>query len=551
MTELFHTCLPPLSRRGVLALSGAALAFGARPARAQPKPPEKRQGQIVVGIWQEPTVFNPLMPGIEVDQGFWMNVFSALWDVDPQGNMIPQLAAEVPSLENGGISADGLVWKIKLRDGVKWHDGAPFTAEDVKYTLELIQAPGFRARTRQGHSLVRDIKVDGPLSVSWRMEKPFAPYVALLADTYMVPKHVLEESPDPNTAPFNANPIGTGPFKLGERVPGEHITLVANDQFFGIGPYVDRLVLKYIPDTNAFYTQFRTGQVDLAVGGGILSNNWEEASKLTGRKVVLVSSGSLEVLMPNLEFPALSDKAVRQALYAGLNKQEIIDVIYYGLMKPTESVTPQESWAYDADLPKHVYDPAKANAMLDAAGWKRGAGGIREKDGVKLEFNVSTTTGNELREQAQQLMMQDWQKLGVAMKINNMAPAVIWGDFYVRSKFEMLMVGTGFRTGPDPDPATRFSSDAIPVKGGSGGNYMQYKNPEVDRLLAEGEATFDQAKRKEIYRQLQVILREDLPVLPMFQYVSIDGYKDGLVGFRPNINARLNVWHAQEWYWAT
>jgi peptide/nickel transport system substrate-binding protein len=539
-----------IGRRTALALATAALAVPAMPSAAQPGPPTGRKGQIIAGIWQEPTVFHPLMPGIEVDQGFWMSVFSALWDVDPKGAMIPMLAAEVPSVENGGISADGLAWKVKLRDGVTWHDGAPFTAEDVKFTLELINAPGFRARTRQGHNLVRDIKVEGPLAISWRMEKAFAPYVALLGDTYMVPKHILEKAADPNNSPFNAAPVGTGAFKLAERVPGDHITLEANDKYFGAGPYVERLIMKYIPDTNAFYTQFRTGQVDVALLGGILSNNYAEVSKLPGRKAHLVTTGSLEVLMPNLEHPALADKAVRQALYMGLNKQAIIDVIYYGIMKPTESVTPQESWAYNPGLPKHVHDPARANKMLDEAGWVRGARGIRSKNGVPLEFNVSTTTGNALREQTQQLMQQDWQALGVSMKISNMAPAVIWGEFYVRSKFQMLMVGTAFRTGPDPDPSTRFSGDSIPVKGGSGGNYMQYANPAVDKLLAEGDATFDQAKRRDVYFKLQEILRDELPVLPMFQYVNIDGVKDGLVGFQPNSNARLNLWHANEWYWA-
>ena len=541
--------LAALPRRGVLALGGAAL-LGVRGAGAQ-TPPSSPRGQVVVGIWQEPTVFNPLMPGIEVDQGFWMAVFNSLWDVDPEGKLVPQLAAEVPSVENGGISEGGLAWKVKLREGITWHDGAPFTAEDVKYTLELINAPGFRARTRQGHSLVRDITVTGPHEITWRMEKAFAPYLSLLGDTFMVPKHILSKAEDPNTAPFNNAPVGTGPFRFGERVAGDHITLVANEKYHGPGPYMGRLVFKYIPDTNAYYTQFRTGQIDVAIGGGILSNNYAEASKLPGRKVALVSTGNLEVLMPNLELPALSDRAVRQALYAGLNKQAIIDVIYYGLMKPTESFSPLESWAYNAGLPKHTYDVARANKLLDDAGWTRGGRGARQKNGVPLEFAVSTTTGNALREQAQQLMMQDWQAIGVSMKINNMAPAVIWGEFYVRSKFQMLMVGTAFRTGNDPDPSTRFASDAIPVKGGSGGNYMQYANPEVDRLLAAGQASFDQGERKRIYTRLQEIVREELPILPVFQYASIEGHKDGLVGFRPNPNVRSNVWNASAWYWAS
>ena len=168
-----------------------------------------------------------------------------------------------------------------------------------------------------------------------------------------------------------------------------------------------------MPDQTALYAQFRTGQVDLIIGTGIPANFYAEAVKLPGRKVAKIPSASLEIMMPNLEHPALSDKAVRQALYASINKQAIIDVIYYGLHKPTESFTPQESWAYNPNLPKQVYDLAKANKLLDDAGWKRSGSGVRMKNGVPLEFAVSTTTGAALREQCQQLMMQDWQQIGV------------------------------------------------------------------------------------------------------------------------------------------
>ena len=180
----------PASRRAILAGPAAMLFAGA--ARAQEKqPPKGQKGQIVVGFTQEPTVFNPLMPRIETDQGIWFALFNPLWRADPDGTFVAELAAEVPTLENGGISADGLTWTIKLRRGVKWHDGVEFTAEDVKYTLGLLNDPNFRAYTRQGHGLVRDITVRGPYELSWTMAKAYAPYLALLTWTFMVPKHAL------------------------------------------------------------------------------------------------------------------------------------------------------------------------------------------------------------------------------------------------------------------------------------------------------------------------------------------------------------------------
>lgn len=548
--------MPAIHRRDLLALGAGGLlaASGFRGARAQtkaaPPPPSKPTGQVVVGLSQEPVAFNPLMPGIEVDETVWMQIFNTLWVADPEGNLIPDLAVEVPSESNGGISEGGLAWSVKLKPGVTWHDGAPFTAEDVKYTLELINRPGFKARTRVGHAFVKDIVVKGPLEISWRMEKTYSPYLALLSNTYIVPKHLLEKADDPNTAPYNAAPVGTGPFKWGERKPGDNITLVANEKYHGKGPYLERAVLKYVPDQTALYAQFRTGQVDTITGTGIPANFYAEAVKLPGRKVFKIPSASLEVLMLNLEHPVLADKAVRKALYASINKQAIIDIIFYGLHIPTESFMPIESWAYDQSLPKQSFDPALANKILDDAGWKRSGSGIRMKGNVPLEFEVSTTTGAALREQCQQLMMQDWLQVGAKMKINNMPAAVIWGDFYTRSKFNSVLVGTNFRTVIDPDPAHRFASDAIPAKNGNGANQMQWQNAEADQLLKDGQAVFDMAKRKAIYAKLQQLVREELPILPIYQYAPVEGHKEGLIGYTPNINSRQNTWNMGQWYWA-
>lgn len=542
-----------LSRRSLMALGGAGLLAGhaARAQRAAPPPPANPRGQVVVGLSQEPTVFNPLMAAIEVDQGVWWNLFDPLWGVDPAGNLTPQLARQVPSVENGGISEDGLTWKIALRDDVLWHDGTPFTAEDVKFTLELINTPGFRTRTRQGHDLVREVTVTGPHEISWRMEKPYAPYLSLLAWTFIVPKHILAKADDPNTAPFNNTPIGTGPFRWGERVPGDHLTLAANEKYFGPGPYLERVVFKYIPDLTALYTQFRTGQIDHTSIQGILANYYEEAKKIRGVRISVNSSPQVEAIAPNLGHPVLSDKAVRQALYAAINKQAIIDIIYYGLPKPTESFLPRESWAFNPDLPKQSYDPAKANKILDEAGWKRGARGIREKNGLPLEFAVSTTAGNPLREQVQQLLMQDWQGIGAAMKINNMPAAVIWGEFYTRSKFQSVLVSSTYMTGNDPDCSIRFASWATPAKGGSGANYYQYANPELDKQLEIGATSFGREARKAAYHKVQEIIRDDLVLLPIYQPAPVEGIKEGLIGYQPNVNVSSNCWNIGSWYWAT
>jgi peptide/nickel transport system substrate-binding protein len=506
---------------------------------------------VIAGISQEPTVFNPHLLHIEVDEGVYMNLFSPLWSVDPQGHFVPELAAEVPTSANGGISADGLNWRIKLRSGVVWHDGAAFTAADVKYTLDLINDHNFPAFSRSGHELVKDITVVSPTEITWRMEKPFAPYPSILAWTFIVPKHVMEKETDLQKSKFASAPIGTGPFKWQERVPGDHITLVANEKFYGPGPYIERLVFKYIPDLTVLFTQFRTGDIDYIGLQGISADHYAEAKAVPDRTIYLAPLPFIECFAFNLGKPQFKDLAVRQALYASIDKKSIIDDVYYGLPTPSESFLPTQAWAFNPHLPAQEYSVDAAKKLLDDAGWVPGGDGVRAKGGVRLDFTNSTTAGNHLREQVQQVLQQGWQDIGVKMTIKNLPPAVMWGDYWMKSQFQTGIAGIDFMSGPDPESSDYFRSSSTPAKGGSGQNTFQYVNPEVDALLLKGGTTLDQAARVPMYQQIQALVRHDLPFLPLFQYSFIEGTKANLVGYTPNVNVRSNCWNISTWYWTT
>jgi peptide/nickel transport system substrate-binding protein len=533
---------------GVAGLAGSNLL--GQPALARTSP-AKPTGRVIVGLGQEPTVFNPLMVHIEVDDGVHFSVFDALFRIDPQGVIQPNLAVEVPDQKNGGISEDGLKWRIRLRDDVRWHDGTPFSAEDVKFTLELITNPNFRSWRTAGHALVRDITVISPTEISWRMEEPFAPYLSFLTETFIVPKHILEKEANPNNAAFNQAPVGTGPFKWGQRVPGDHLELVANPNYFGEGPHIERLVFKYIPDLTVLYTQFKSGDVDLVGQPYITPDHYGEAKTLPNRVVTLVPRTSFESFYLNLERPQFKELAVREALYAAIDKEAIIQGLYYGVPTPTETFMPRQSFFFNANLPLHQFDANRAGKILDQAGWAKGADGIRAKNGVRLSFTNSTTSGDPLREQVQQFLQQTFAQLGVEMKISNLPAAVMWGEFWTQSQFDSVIVGSSYLIGADPDVTNRLHSRSIAVKGGRGSNNAQYTNPEVDALLDKGARTFDPEARRAIYSRVQELVRRDLPFLPLYQSNAVEGLKKGINGFVPNGNTRTESWNALAWYWAS
>jgi peptide/nickel transport system substrate-binding protein len=536
------------SRRGFLRmtmLTAAGLGLSGLPGAAR----AQATGQVIVGISQEPTVFNPHLLHIEVDEGIHWAIFDPLFSVEPDGSFAPRLVTEVPSIENGGISEDGTEWKITLKEGVTWHDGTPLTAEDVKFTLELQKDPDFRAARRTGHELIEEITVVSDTELTWKMSSAFAPYMAILSWTFIVPKHAFD-GVDPNEAPFNQSPIGTGPYKWDSRAPGDNIQLVANPDYHGHGASIERIVVKYVPDLTVLYTQFKTGDIDVIALQGISPDHYAEASTLEGKTVELVPVGTVETLSLNLGNPVLADKAVREALYLGVDKTTILEALYYGLPTPTETYMPQQSFYYNPDLPEHVYDPEAGKALLDEAGWVPGGDGIREKDGQRLSFICSTTAGNHVREQMQQFLQQSWKEMGIEMEISNLPPAVMWADHWMQSQFDMAVAGIIFLTGPDPDTTNYMSTDSINAQGGAGQNTFQISIPELDELLKKGATTVSPEARKPIYAEIQSMIREELPFLPLFQRNEVRGHLEGLQGYEPNINVRITFWNMQDWSWA-
>ena len=539
MTESFT-----IRRRDLAGLTAALLALGAvRPARAS------ASGQVVDAFTQEAVNFNPLLyvnTGVETAVEF--TVFDSLWQLSPAGEFIPNLAAEIPTQGNGGISADGRTWTIKLRPDVTWHDGEKFSAADVVFTLHVLLDPKVAVRSRNGHDHVDTYEAVDDHTLRIVLKDNYAPYMVSWQKTSIVPKHLLEHVADINTASFNTNPVGTGPYIFKERVAGDHIAFAPNPKYHRGAPKLTSLIQKYVPDQQTLYAQYQTGEADIYdVIQGIPPLLYKKAQGIPATSIQMTAQPFVEFIYFNCGKPQFADKRVRQALYMAVDKKGWAEAVYYGLPAPSLSYLPPSHWAYNSDLKDPGFDPKRAMALLDEAGWVVADGGVRAKDGVKLSFTMSTTAGNKSREQAQQLVQQNWKKIGVEMTIKNMPASVVWGDYTVKSQFDTLMVAWDPLLYPDPDYTDRISSKLIPAKTGTGSNYVQYENPEIDALCEKATSTVGQDARRAIYHQIQAILLEDVPFAPIFAYEVPCGVHDRVKGYKANPYTACNSWNVGEW----
>ena len=509
-----------------------------------------KKTNMIIGMTQEAVQYNPVLyVNCGTENVPEACVFDALWDVTEKGVFAPNLAARIPSVQNGGISSDGMVWKIELKKGVKWHDGHPFTAKDVEFTYKTIINPKIAVRSRSGFDLVEQFKVIDDYHMEIVLSKPYVPYIWSWQNMHIIPEHILSKVPDINTAPFNTNPIGTGPFTFHKRVAGSHITFKKNPDYHGHVTKLETFIHKFVPDQTVLYTQFKTGEIDIMGLHGIPPERYEEAKRLSGRDILPTAQPWVEFIYFNCGKPQFKDPRVRRALYWAVDKERWIKDVYYGTVSRTLSYLHPSHWAYNTDLKDPGHNPREAAQLLDAAGWKVGSDGIREKDGVKLKFSMSTTAGAKSREQAEALIQQNWKEINVAMEIRNFPASVVWGDYCVMSKFDTLMVGWEPTVGMDPDYTARCHSKQIPAKYQTGSNYVQYENPEVDKLLEDGAVTQDRAKRKETYWKIQKILHDEVPFAPIFGWEFLYGKKSDVKGYKINPYVVDQTWNVQDLYW--
>ena len=507
-------------------VAGASAGLAQAPAAGTPK----RGGSLQVVVTPEPPM---LMQGLNQNGPTNMisgNIYESLLRYDEKLNPHPSLA------KSWEISADQTVYTFKLQEGVTWHDGKPFTADDVVFTLDVFLRDVHPRWRPIVNAQVKAIEKVDDLTVKITLKQPFGPFILSqeVASAPMIPKHIYAGT-DYRANPANATPIGTGPMKFKEWRKGSYVQLVRNEQYWDKGkPYLDEIFFQFIPDAAARATAFESGRIDVLTGGAVEIFDVARLSKLPN---TCVTTKGWEMFAPhawitvNVKNGILGNKLFRQAMMYAIDRDFGRDVVWSGYGKVATGPISSKTKFYSADVPKYTYDPKKAKELVAASGYK----------GEVIKF-LGLPYGETWSRWAE-AVKQNFEEVGIKMEI---VSTDVPGWTQRTSSFDFdLTFNFLYQLG---DPATGVARSYVSsniVKGNPFGNIGQYSNPEVDRLFAEA-AIAPTEKRQDLYTKVQQILADELPVLWLleldFPTVSRCNVKD-LVTTAIGINdAAKSVW---------
>lgn len=438
--------------------------------------------------------------------------------------------------EGWTFSPDGRALTFKLREGVKWHDGRPFGAEDVKFTFDTMMRREVNARFRSAIRGVTEVVIDDPRTVTLRLENPIPSLpIQLGYNIHMIPKHLLEGQDINAPRDFLAKPIGTGPFKFVEATPGSTLTVERNPDFHFGAPLLDRITFRIVPDINAQLAQLRSGELDFML------MEPDQVSGVRGAQNIVVQNAAqvnYYYIAYNNQRPVFREKAVRQALTMGIDRGAIVRDVLGGAGQVAHGpINPLLSWAYTDDVRKIPFDQNGARSLLDEAGWRAGADGVREKGGTRLSFELIVDKGNTTRESVAQIAQQQWKAIGVDAKINVMEFNASLERFVTKRDYDAIV--EWYITPPDPDVSAWYGT-------GGTSNQWQYSNPQVDDLLNQARTETDLNRRGALYKQFLGIIAEEVPITFLYFPQEIRGLSSRLQGVPP-VGIRDAMTYSYQW----
>jgi len=502
-----------------------------------------------VAVQQEPAGLDPVIGARAIEADAFNLLFDGLFRTDDHGRMIPDLATRVPTRENGDISPDGRTITYHLVHNARWQDGPAVTSADVKFTYDAMMDARNNVLSRIPYDHVDRVLTPDPYTFVMHLRAPYVPAVSLAFLTgiagSIVPAHLLKASADLNHDPFSTAPVGSGPYRLVAWNHGSDMVFEANPAYFRGVPKIKRILWRFIPDENAISSALRAHDTDLVDRLGLAP--YAQLGSVPGLLPALGYSYLWEHLAFNTMHGPLADVRVRQALCDGMDIDELYAKVDHGVGDLGVGLQqPRAGW-YDRSLQLCRFDPARARALLDAAGWHVGSDGIRTKNGQPLQITFGTIAGIIDRQQTQVLLQSRWHDLGVDTVLKTYPPSTFFapaqaGGIMYSGKLDITMCAIPIPTN-DPSRSEYETSGAIPPLGV---NHAFWRDARVDALEFKGEQTADPATRKRIYDELQHIEAGAVPYVTLRWWTLIAMHDARLHGVRPP-PLGSTYWNVNEW----
>ncbi len=479
-----------------------------------------------VVLTQEPKTLNPLLAANSYEGFVWRLMFEPLVSADPAGHPVPMLVSTVPTLENGGISRDGLTITYHLRPSLRWSDGAPITSNDVRFTWRAVMNPRYAIPSRHGYEDISSLDTSDARTIVVHLRRPLASFVNSFFAESDQPFAIL-----PAHVPFNAVPaVSDGPFTFVRWRHGDRIVLTANPKFFRGSPKLAGIEIMTVPDENTAINVLRTGGADVFLQPSITT--FPQLRDLPGVRTVFVGVNGYEGMGFNMRRAPMNDVRFRTAIAYAVDKARMVNVLTYGQEHIASEDLPDWMWANDPSLKPLPYDPAKARALLASAGVH-----------LPVSLVLSTDTGNVTHQREAVLLQSMLHQVGVELSIKTYPAGLLYGPqaaggILQSANFDLTLLP--WYGGLDPDNSAQFSCSGIPP---NGWNTQHYCNAEMESLQTLALTHYETSARRAAYHRIERLIARDNPVIVFWWQRQQQAIRTNVRGFTPNpVNESWNAW---------
>lgn len=532
--------IPPFLGLWIIVACGGERPRGTSPAEEVPEPQRYGGTAVVAGLGELPGLNELVTIDVDADQVQSFVLFMTLIQYDERLEPVPYLAER---WDTARIDPETIALTFHLRRDVRWHDGVPTTAHDVKFTFDRAKDPAWNYPNSAFFTFYDSARVVGDYTITLFL-RPHADYMDVWRVFSPMPRHILEDvtAEEMLKHPFNTQrPVGNGPFRFVSHTPQDRWVFEANPDFpkaLGGRPYLDRLVYRVIPEQTTILTELLTGGVDVDIA--VLPEQARRLEVSPEVRLLRLPTRQYLFIAWNGRRPVFASPAVRRALAHAIDRRRIVDAVRYGLGAVAHGPIPPFHWAFQPDVPDLEYSPDSARAILEREGFRdRDGDGIREKNGVRLAFELKTNQ-NRIREDIVQMVQADLRAAGVAVRPRVMEWSAFVDDVLRRSRFDAIVLGwvTEFRI----DDTDLFACH----KRGTPTQFADYCNPRVDSILAEATRTTDRSRARALWREYQEILVRDQPFTWLYYEVRPVGVRARL---RDVVMDIRGTWiNAKDWW---